>query len=69
MLLRETFIYLHAMLSIEENMTRKHFKALAQILHDHKAYGVLIRDMADFCYNHNSNFDRARFYDACGLEL
>tara|TARA_R110000851_G_scaffold331692_1_gene506249 strand:+ start:402 stop:554 length:153 start_codon:yes stop_codon:yes gene_type:complete len=50
-------------------MTRKHFKALAQILKEHKANGVLIRDMAQFCYNENSNFDRARFYEACGLEL
>ena len=50
-------------------MTRKHFKALAQILKEHKADGVLIRDMAQFCYNNNSNFDRARFYEACGLEL
>lgn len=48
-------------------MTRKHFKALAQILKEHKADGVLIRDMAQFCYNENSNFDRARFYEACGL--
>ena len=50
-------------------MTRKHFIALAQILKEHKANGVLIRDMAQFCYNENSNFDRARFYEACGLEL
>ena len=50
-------------------MSRKHFKALAEILRTHRADGVLIRDMADFCYNSNSNFDRARFYDACGLEL
>jgi hypothetical protein len=50
-------------------MTRKHFIALAQILKEHKADGVLIRDMAQFCYNENSNFDRARFYEACGLEL
>ena len=48
-------------------MTRKHFKALAQILKEHKADGVLIRDMAQFCYNNKSNFDRARFYEACGL--
>mgnify|MGYP003114368996 FL=1 len=50
-------------------MTRKHFIALAQILKEHKADGVLIRDMAQFCYNENSNFNRARFYEACGLEL
>jgi hypothetical protein len=50
-------------------LTRKHFKELASILEEHKANGVLIRDIADFCYQSNSNFDRARFYDACGLEL
>ena len=50
-------------------LTRKHFKAMADILKEHRADGVLIRDMADFCYESNSNFDRARYYDACGLEL
>ena len=50
-------------------LTRKDFKELADILREHKANGVLIRDVADFCYESNSNFDRARFYDACGLEL
>tara|TARA_R110000765_G_scaffold77638_1_gene152546 strand:+ start:467 stop:622 length:156 start_codon:yes stop_codon:yes gene_type:complete len=50
-------------------MSRKHFKALADIMHTHKADGVLIRDLADFCYESNSNFDRARFYEACGLDL
>ena len=51
------------------SLTRKHFKALADIMRTHKADGVMIRDLADFCYESNSNFDRARFYDACGLEL
>ena len=50
-------------------MSRKHFKALAEIMREHKADGGMIRDLADFCYNSNSNFDRARFYHACGLEL
>ena len=50
-------------------LTRKHFKAIAEILREHKADGVLVRDIADFCYNSNSNFDRGRFYDACDLEL
>jgi hypothetical protein len=50
-------------------LTRKHFKALAEILREHKADGVLVRDIADFCYNSNSNFDRGRFYHACELEL
>ena len=48
-------------------MTRKHFIELAQILNDHKANGVLIRDIAEFCYNSNIGFDRARFYEAAGL--
>ena len=48
-------------------MTRKHFKLLAQILKEHKADPVLIRDMAQLCYNQNDRFDRARFYEACGL--
>jgi len=50
-------------------LTRKHFKALAEILREHKADGVLIRDIADFCYQSNSNFDRGLFYHACELEL
>ena len=50
-------------------LSRKHFKAMADILKEHRADGVLIRDMADFCYDSNSNFDRALFYEACGLEL
>ena len=50
-------------------LTRKHFKELASILEEHKANGVLIRDIADFCYQSNSNFDRYRFYEACGVEL
>ena len=50
-------------------LTRKDFKELADILREHKADGVLIRDIADFCYNSNSNFDRGRFYNACELDL
>jgi hypothetical protein len=50
-------------------LTRKDFKELADILREHKANGVLVRDIADFCYNSNSNFDRGRFYHACELEL
>jgi hypothetical protein len=48
-------------------MSRKHFKLIAEILRNHKADPVLIRDMAQFCYDQNGNFDRARFYEACGL--
>ena len=50
-------------------LTRKDFKELADILREHKADGVLIRELADFCYESNSNFDRARFYHACELDL
>ena len=50
-------------------LTRKDFKELADILREHKADGVLIKDIADFCYNSNSNFDRGRFYHACELDL
>tara|TARA_R110000765_G_scaffold42879_1_gene90257 strand:+ start:668 stop:820 length:153 start_codon:yes stop_codon:yes gene_type:complete len=50
-------------------MTRKHFTALAKILNEHKADPVLIRDIAQFCYDSNIGFDRARFYDACGVDL
>ena len=50
-------------------LTRKHFIALAEILREHEADGVLVRDIADFCYQSNSNFDRGRFYHACELEL
>lgn len=47
-------------------MTRKHFKELAALLKWHKAPYVLCADMAAFCARQNSNFDRARFMDACG---
>ena len=50
-------------------LTRKDFKELAKILRECKADGVMIRELADFCYESNPNFDRGRFYDACGLEL
>ena len=50
-------------------LTRKHFKELASILEEHKADPVMIRDIADFCYESNSNFDRGRFYHACELDL
>ena len=50
-------------------LTRKDFKELANILREHKTDVVLIRDIADFCYNSNSNFDRGRFYHACELDL
>lgn len=54
-------------------MTRKHFVALAQLVNDRKgliptaALESLARDLADFCQQQNSNFDRQRFLDACGV--
>ncbi len=53
-------------------MTRKHFKELARILKDTDTATlnpVLIREIANFCYNENPRFDRGRFYDACGIDL
>ena len=50
------------------SMSRKHFEEIARILREHKADGVMIRDIADFCYTQNEHFDSYRFYDACGLE-
>ena len=48
-------------------LSRKHFKELADILKTHDADPVMVRDIADFCYSHNSWFDRERFYEASGL--
>ena len=31
------------------SMSRKHFEEIARILREHKADGVMIRDIADFC--------------------
>ena len=50
-------------------LTRKDFFNLAEILAEHKADPVLIRDIADFCYNSNPNFNRGRFYHACEVDL
>ena len=48
-------------------MTRKHFIDLARLIHEHDASPLLIRDVADFCFEQNSRFDRHRFYEASGL--
>ena len=48
-------------------LTRKHFAALAEILEEHRADPVLVRDIADYCGTENPRFDRGRFYDAAGL--
>ncbi len=48
-------------------LSRKHFRELADILNEHDADPVMVRDIADFCYSHNSRFDRGLFYEASGL--
>ena len=50
-----------------KKMTRKHFRELARLMHEHDANPLLIRDVADFCFEQNSRFDRHRFYEASGL--
>jgi hypothetical protein len=60
----------------EENMSRKHYKALAEIintytaasrpgtLHEHDAFDRLVENMASMFATDNPNFDRNRFYAA-----
>ena len=48
-------------------MTRKHFRELARLMHEHDASPLLIREVAEFCNSENSRFDRGRFYEASGL--
>lgn len=67
------------------SLSRKHFKALADIITNARALATddlvtqdpahvagyrqalafMERDIADFCADHNPNFDRARFLAAC----
>lgn len=62
------------------SLSRKHFQALADIVRAayvpengeetaNVGYNLAVSDMADaladFCAQHNPNFDRARFLDAC----
>jgi hypothetical protein len=60
------------------SMSRKHFNDLAQQLSFQKPNGsdktlvmkTWVRcclSVASVCNNHNSNFDKARFLDACGV--
>tara|TARA_Y100001938_G_C7992804_1_gene380393 strand:+ start:618 stop:764 length:147 start_codon:yes stop_codon:yes gene_type:complete len=46
-------------------MTRKHFKAIAEILKSRKADENLVRDFALFCLEENPRFDYSRFLEAC----
>ncbi len=54
------------------NMTRKHFQALAAIVAKCESstsddvHWRLANDMADFCAQQNTRFDRDRFMVACG---
>ena len=60
----------------EEDMSRKHYKALAEILntytaasrpgtlHEHDAFDRLVENMASMFATDNPNFDRNRFYAA-----
>lgn len=66
-------------------MTEKHFKALATIVREHKCVGdpqlwdaprngdeerkILAYKIANLCASLNERFDRARFYEACGVTL
>jgi hypothetical protein len=51
-------------------MTKKHFKELAAIvrLYSQTQYHYQIfNDLADFCKNHNTRFDRDKFRFECGI--
>lgn len=45
-------------------MSRKHFKALAEILNDHKASDQMISDVSNWLRSQNPRFDSSRFYQA-----
>lgn len=49
-------------------MSRKHFKALAEILKDHKASDQLISDVSAWLKSQNPRFDSSRFYQAAKEE-
>tara|TARA_R100000700_G_C3112993_1_gene105203 strand:+ start:135 stop:290 length:156 start_codon:yes stop_codon:yes gene_type:complete len=46
-------------------MSRKHFRAIAQILAKHSADLYMVRDFANMCAEHNENFSRETFIKAC----
>ena len=52
-------------------MTRKHFKAIAEIINDAgddvDAVERLAGDLASYFKSENPNFDRDRFLTACGF--
>lgn len=47
-------------------MSRKHFKAIAEALKSSKATLGVCQAVANEMYQFNSNFDRAKFLEACG---
>lgn len=60
-------------------MSKKHFAELAarmrkirNRINDNKValtvWAEMVKELASFCTNQNSNFDRDRFLSACGLE-
>jgi hypothetical protein len=55
-------------------MTRKHFKALADMIKNEKNWGgdpatlaVVAESLATICKQSNPNFSRDKFLEACGL--
>lgn len=58
-------------------MSKKHFKALADVLSEHRPQSSpvlyaqwlqLVKAIAGVCADCNGRFDRQRFYRACGVE-
>lgn len=49
-------------------MSRKHFKALAEILKDNQASDKLIQEIGSWLKSENPRFDRGRFYTAAKYE-
>ena len=50
-------------------MTRKHFIELVQIIVDNNLDNTTIEDIMRFCKRHNSNFNKATFYNAIESKL
>ena len=47
-------------------MTRKHFRAIADLLNKHGAEMDMIEDFANECAKQNTHFDKERFFEASG---
>ena len=48
--------------------TRKHYKAIAEILKQHKVNSEVVADFARYFAADNERFNKQQFYNACGLE-